>query len=141
LIIRLPCLRDEAEKLAELLAEEHRSGGRAWGDMAILCHDYTVMNACANALSRKKLPHQVRKRSGDYQPTQDTIKVMTMKVSKGLEFPIVAIPGVGSMPALGADEKEEARLFYVAATRATEKLLLTLSGDGAFGKRIELVSA
>lgn len=140
LIIRLPCLRDEAERLAELLAEEHHSGGRAWGDMAILCHDYTVMNACANALSRKKLPHQVRKRSGDYQPAQDTIKVMTMKVSKGLEFPIVAIPGVGSMPAPGADEKEEARLFYVAATRATEKLLLTLSGDGAFGKRIELVS-
>jgi superfamily I DNA/RNA helicase len=36
--------------------------------------------------------------------------------------------------------KEEARLFYVAATRATEKLLLTISGDGAFGKRFELVA-
>lgn len=141
LVIRLPCLRDEVERLAELLAEEHDSGGRAWGDMAILCHDYTVMNACASALTRRRLPHQVRKRSGDYRPAQDAIKVMTMKVSKGLEFPIVAIPGVGSMPAPGADEKEEARLFYVAATRATEKLLLTISGDGAFGKRFELVVA
>jgi len=140
LVIRLPCLRDEVERLAELLAEEHDSGGRAWGDMAILCHDYTVMNACAGALTRRRLPHQVRKRSGDYRPAQDAIKVMTMKVSKGLEFPIVAIPGVGSMPAPGADEKEEARLFYVAATRATEKLLLTISGDGAFGKRFELVA-
>jgi len=140
LVIRLPCLRDEVERLAELLAEEHDSGGRAWGDMAILCHDYTVMNACASALTRRRLPHQVRKRSGDYRPSQDAIKVMTMKVSKGLEFPIVAIPGVGSMPAPGADEKEEARLFYVAATRATEKLLLTISGDGAFGKRFDLVA-
>jgi superfamily I DNA/RNA helicase len=140
LVIRLPCLRDEVERLAELLAEEHDSGGRAWGDMAILCHDYTVMNACASALTRKRLPHQVRKRSGDYRPAQDAIKVMTMKVSKGLEFPIVAIPGVGSMPAPGADEKEEARLFYVAATRATEKLLLTISGDGAFGKKFDLVA-
>jgi hypothetical protein len=140
LVIRLPCLRDEVERLAELLAEEHDSGGRAWGDMAILCHDYTVMNACARALTRRRLPHQVRKRSGDYRPAQDAIKVMTMKVSKGLEFPIVAIPGVGSMPAPGADEKEEARLFYVAATRATEKLLLTISGDGAFGKRFDLVA-
>lgn len=140
LVIRLPCLRDEVERLAELLAEEHDSGGRAWGDMAILCHDYTVMNACASALTRRRLPHQVRKRSGDYRPAQDAIKVMTMKVSKGLEFPIVAIPGVGSMPAPGADEKEEARLFYVAATRATEKLLLTISGDGAFGKRFALVA-
>jgi hypothetical protein len=140
LVIRLPCLRDEVEHLADLLAEEHDSGGRAWGDMAILCHDYTVMNACASALTRRRLPHQVRKRSGDYRPAQDAIKVMTMKVSKGLEFPIVAIPGVGSMPAPGADEKEEARLFYVAATRATDKLLLTISGDGAFGKRFDLVA-
>lgn len=140
LVIRLPCLRDEVDRLADLLAEEHDSGGRAWGDMAILCHDYTVMNACAGALTRRRLPHQVRKRSGDYRPAQDAIKVMTMKVSKGLEFPIVAIPGVGSMPAPGADEKEEARLFYVAATRATEKLLLTISGDGAFGKRFDLVA-
>lgn len=140
LVIRLPCLRDEVERLAELLAEEHDSGGRAWGDMAILCHDYTVMNACASALTRRRLPHQVRKRSGDYRPAQDAIKVMTMKVSKGLEFPIVAIPGVGSMPAPGADEKDEARLFYVAATRATDKLLLTISGDGAFGKRFDLVA-
>jgi len=89
LVIRLPCLRDEVERLAELLAEEHDSGGRAWGDMAILCHDYTVMNACASALTRRRLPHQVRKRSGDYRPAQDAIKVMTMKVvSKGLEFAV-----------------------------------------------------
>jgi len=32
LVIRLPCLRDEVERLAELLAEEHDSGGRAWGE-------------------------------------------------------------------------------------------------------------
>jgi hypothetical protein len=43
---------------------------------------------------------------------------MTMKVSKGLEFPVVALPGVGHMPAAGEDEKEAARVFYVAATRA-----------------------
>ena len=134
-IIRLPSLREEVERIADLLAEEHHSGGRAWGDMAILCRDYTVMEACARALSHRRLPHQVRKRSGDFKPAQDAIKVMTMKVSKGLEFPFVAIPGVGAMPAPGEDEKEEARLFYVAATRATERLVLTISGDGAFGKK------
>ena len=40
----------------------------------------------------------VRKRSGDYQPGADAIQVMTMKVSKGLEFPVVALPSVGHMP-------------------------------------------
>ena len=50
---------------------------------------------------------------------------MTMKVSKGLEFPVVALPGVGHMPAAGEDEQLAARVFYVAATRAT------------FGRRLE----
>ena len=52
---------------------------------------------------------------GDYDPASDTIKVMTMKVSKGLEFPIVALPGVGHMPAAGEDETEAARVSYPAA--------------------------
>ncbi len=38
-----------------------------------------------------------------------------MKVSKGLEFPVVALAGVGYMPAKGEDEQEAARVFYVAA--------------------------
>lgn len=67
-------------------------GLEGMGDMAILCKDYKVMDACALVLAQKRLPHQVRKRSGDFQPDKDTIKVMTMKVSKGLEFPCVAIP-------------------------------------------------
>lgn len=141
LILRLPSLRDEAERIAELLADEHHGGGKAWGDMAILCRDYAVMEACAKALSHRRLPHQVRKRSGDFNPAQDVIRVMTMMVSKGLEFPVVAIPGVGAMPTPGEDEKEEARLFYVAATRATERLILTVSGDGGFAKRFDAIGA
>jgi superfamily I DNA/RNA helicase len=34
-----------------------------------------------------------------------------MKVSKGLEFPVVALPGVGRMPAKGEGEQEAARVF------------------------------
>ena len=57
-----------------------------------------------------------------------------MKVSKGLEFPVVALPGVGHMPAAGEDEKEAARVFYVAATRATQRLVITHSANGHFSK-------
>ena len=54
----------------------------------------------------RRLGHHgpVRKRSGDYQPGADAIQVMTMKVSKGLKIPVVALPGVGHMPAPGEDE-------------------------------------
>ncbi|MBK7049926.1 MAG: hypothetical protein IPH54_03590 [Rhodoferax sp.] len=51
-----------------------------------------------------------------------------MKVSKGLEFPVVALPGVGHMPAPGEVEKEAARVFYEAATRATQRLVIGVGG-------------
>jgi superfamily I DNA/RNA helicase len=56
-------------------------------------------------------------------------------VSKGLEFPVVALVGVGHMPAANQSEKDEARLFYVGATRATQRLIIGLSGDGYFATR------
>lgn len=59
-----------------------------------------------------------------------------MKVSKGLEFPVVALPGVGHMPVKGEDEQEAARVFYVAATRATQKLVVGVGGNGGFSKKI-----
>ena len=58
-----------------------------------------------------------------------------MWVSKGLEFPVVALPGVGHMPAKGEDEQETARVFYVAATRATQRLVIGVGWDGKFGER------
>ena len=81
------------------------------------------------------LPHQVRRGSGTFNPNEDTIKVLTMHACKGLEFPVVALVGVGQMPAVGQDEREEARLFYVGATRATHKLMIGVGGEGGFGKR------
>ena len=53
---------------------------------------------------QRQIPVQMRRGVGDFDPSSDTIKVMTMKVSKGLEFPVVALPGVGHMPAKGEDE-------------------------------------
>ncbi len=135
IIIKLPTLRDEAFAIADHLSQAHKEG-YAWGDMAILCADWKTMDLCASALAQRKLPHRVRKKTGEYQPGADAIQVMTMKVSKGLEFPVVALPGVGHMPAPGEDEKEAARVFYVAATRATQRLVMGTGGNGEFGRRL-----
>lgn len=78
----------------------------------------------SRTLAQRKLPVENRLGSDHFDPTSNKIKVMTMKVSKGLGFPVVALRGVGHMPAAGEDEKEAARLFYVAATRATQKMLV-----------------
>ena len=134
-IIKLPSLREEAYAIADHLSNAHQEG-HAWGDMAILCADWKTMDLCAVALHQRKLPFNVRKRTGEYNPAADAIQIMTMKVSKGLEFPVVALPGVGHMPASGEDEADAARVFYVAATRATQKLVIGVGGDGGFGKRL-----
>jgi hypothetical protein len=135
-VIRLPSLRDEARKVAELLSAAHEQGF-AWGDMAIICRRHHVMDECSAALRQRGLPHQVRKRSGDFDPAKDCITILTMHASKGLEFPVVALPGIGHMPGADDDEVEEARLFYVAATRATQSLYITVSGAGTFGLRLQ----
>jgi DNA helicase IV len=135
LFIRLPSLREEAYAIADHLSAAHQEG-HAWGDMAILCRDWNTMDLCAAALRQRQLPHHVRKKAGDFKPGSDTIQIMTMHVSKGLEFPVVALPGVGHMPAQGEHEVEAARVFYVAATRATHRLMIGVGGDGGFGRRL-----
>lgn len=63
---------------------------------------------------------------------QDAVRLMTIHAAKGLEFPYVFICGMeeGLFPHerlddTGIDHEEERRLFYVALTRASEKIFLT----------------
>lgn len=134
LIVRLPDLRSESRRIAELLLDAHQQG-HAWGDMAVLCRRYEVMELCAQALEFRRVPHQLRKSGSRFDSAADRVTVMTMHASKGLEFPVVALPGVGLMPEKGEDPREEAKVFYVAATRATQRLIVSLSGEGGFSTR------
>jgi len=67
-----------------------------------------------------------------YAPEIEKVSLMTMHASKGLEFPVVFVAGCEEMliPHRKPDSKEndlreERRLFYVAMTRAMERLYLT----------------
>lgn len=69
------------------------------------------------------------------------VNIMTCHKSKGLEFPIVFIPGVqvGVFPNdyfvhSKEDVESERRLFYVSMTRAIDKLYLTCYADPFCGK-------
>ena len=64
----------------------------------------------------------------DKNPNADTVSLMTIHSSKGLEFPIVFIVGLEenlfpSQLSLNSrsELEEERRLFYVAVTRAEKK--------------------
>ncbi|MBO9649620.1 MAG: ATP-binding domain-containing protein [Variovorax sp.] len=129
LVIDLPSPREQADRIADLMASAHNEG-HTRGDMAVLCRSWALMDECSRALSRRRLPHKVRKGAHDFDPLADTIKVMTLHASKGLEFPVVAVmgarqPEAGSEAGVADDEaREEMRLFYVGATRATSRLIV-----------------
>lgn len=125
IVINLPSLPERAAKVAELLADQHAQG-HAWGEMAVLCRDWDSMEICSRALTRKGLPHRVRKKSGDFKPQDNTIKVMTMHASKGLEWPVVAVLTSNAKDDLSQEDLEmESKLAYVAATRSTRKVIYT----------------
>ena len=48
-----------------------------------------------------------------------------MQSSKGLEFPVVFLPCLDSMPAPSQEVGSEAKLLYVAMTRAIERIHMT----------------
>ena len=71
--------------------------------------------------------------NGDDQNDKGKVNLMTIHASKGLEFPVTFIAGAeeGLIPHARSVEEndgnveEERRLFYVAITRAREKLLIS----------------
>jgi len=66
----------------------------------------------------------------DKDHSDNKVSLMTIHAAKGLEFPIVFITGLEERlfplsPDEPADLEEERRLFYVAITRAQEKLFIS----------------
>ncbi|MEA3121218.1 MAG: hypothetical protein QOH33_764, partial [Paraburkholderia sp.] len=135
-LVKLPSMKDEATEVARRMMDAHQKGV-AWQDMAIVYRTWAVGQLCVDALARAKIPHQWQQRDKkSWSPTADTVTVLTMHASKGLEYPFVAIPGIGALSSDEAQLEHEARLFYIAATRATHQLLVTGSGESLFVKKL-----
>ena len=71
--------------------------------------------------------------NGEDENDRGKVNLMTIHASKGLEFPVVfiagaeegLIPHARSVEENGGDVEEERRLFYVAITRARNKLIIS----------------
>ena len=82
--------------------------------------------------------------TGDDGDDRDRVSLMTVHCAKGLEYPFVFVTGVEKdiFPSISAQTpqeiEEERRLFYVAATRAKERLVITHAQQRyRFGRRSE----
>ncbi len=130
----------EARYIANLLRKLHEMRAMAWEDMCVLyCHNW-MGKAIAQALHDGGVPFSWLKDSMSKRRlnvSEPTVKVLTMHSSKGLEFATVVTCGVGSLGLDEASQQEDAKLLYVAMTRATENLLITSSKVSPFAEKLQ----
>jgi hypothetical protein len=131
---------EEARYITSIFKRLHVERGLAWSEMCVLyCHKW-MGKAISDHMARASVPHTWLRDSASkrqFSASEDSVKIITMHSSKGLEFSTVATCGVGS---LGNDEErleDHAKLLYVAMTRATENLLLTSSKASPFSVKLE----
>ncbi len=136
-IVRLRSLKAEAAHVAEQFKHKHVSG-TPWNQMAILYSARFIAEELTAELASQRVPFEWMndRTSKRFDPRSDSVKVITLHSSKGLEFPIVAIIGLGFMPYNETEATDEARLLYVGMTRATEELLMTASRDSTFAVKL-----
>ncbi|MDZ8069009.1 MAG: 3'-5' exonuclease [Nostoc sp. DedQUE08] len=142
-LIRLPSFKHEVDYLAGRVQQLHERD-IPWNEIAIIYRSKFMGDRIYNHFQQAQIPIEwvnANSESRNYHLDEQSIKLITMHSSKGLEFPVVLIPGIGFMPdqyGHGTPE-EEARLLYVAMTRAIEQLILTSDRPSEFTSRLETV--
>ena len=115
-VINLPSLKEEAEFVVKRLKDAHRAG-TPWREMAVIYREYER----DAKLIRKLLPAHgiplVYFKDATYAADEDKVTLITMHSCKGLEYPLVVIPGADRIKSAGELAPQEAKLLYVAMTR------------------------
>lgn len=136
LLLDLPNFGAEVRYIAQRLLEL-QDKGRAWKDMAVIYRSGFMGDRLAQTLGEAGIPcASLTHVRDEHEISKDSVKLVTMHSSKGLEFPVVFIPGLGYMPGRDRDEKDEARLLYVAMTRAMDELVLSGHQQSFFMKKM-----
>ncbi len=122
LLVKLPTSREEANEIAKRLKEAHDKG-IPWRDMAVLYWDGTDRQALFEAFRAHKI-YVLGKKTLDFEKDEDKVRFLTIKSSKGLEFPMVGIMG-GRIIEQAKTDADAAKQLYVGMTRATSLLVMT----------------
>lgn len=130
-LIRMPTLPQEVRCIAGRL-QQLNAEGTPWRDMAVLHRNNRIGAQVVASLTSAGIPNRwVGRGIGQkaLDAGEDSVKVLTFHSSKGLEFPVIAIPDVRRPRGEPDRVKEETRLLYVAMTRAIDRLILTGSEE------------
>lgn len=138
-LIRCEADWQEWDCIVSRIADEHGQG-RALSDIAVIYRSVDQARRAEQALKNAGIATasaaSATGKTGLYDAT-DSVKIVSMHSSKGLEFGMVLIPGLGEMPKKGEPEADEARLLYVAMTRAIDRLVMTYREHSDFTRRVQ----
>lgn len=129
----------EAEAIAVQI-ETARDEGCELDRIAVIWRHWNHAEAVASVLASRGIPFVWAKDSASKDRLFDgspSVKLVSMHSSKGLEFERVFIPAVDTMPGMEADSAAEAKLLYVAMTRAMDRLVVTCAGESSFCAQVE----
>lgn len=137
LLVRLPSLSQEAEYITQRLIDLNEEG-TPFREMAVVYRAPFVGERIAEALARRGIPcHWLQKPAKASSPQgTEGVRFVTMHSSKGLEFPVVAIPSVGAI-SQDYNLENELRVTYVGMTRAMDRLLMTYNRTTPLTERLE----
>lgn len=126
----------EAHAIAEWLGARHRAG-YTWPQMAVLYPEHQIGERFARVFAGHGIPLDVAKTNRNrVTVARAAVRLLSMHTAKGLEFPCVAIGGLGALGRHGGAIEDDVRLTYVAITRATHEACLTYSRTSPLVERL-----
>lgn len=127
--------REEAATISRELQRLHAQG-TPWREMGVVYTTRFVAEEVARAFEEADVPFEWLKdaQSKNFDPERDCVRVMTAQSSKGLQYKVGVVAGAGYWP--WNNESDEARLMYVAMTRAVDDLVITSSKKSVFSERL-----
>lgn len=108
-------------------------------DIAVLYATSAQGAKLSRRLQKEGIPHQwlgTRQHKMNYDSEADSMALMTIHSSKGLEFERVVMIGVGQMDDSEEERAQSARIIYVGMTRARKYLVMASSGGNTFVSQI-----
>ena len=123
------------------------SQGRPWSDMCMLVTQKFMVGPVAGSLKRDGVPFEVvnSHTALGIDLSTDTVKVLTVHSSKGLEFGVVCLIGLEQLKdpgESGLDQEElegrerSSRLCLVGPTRARDMLFISYTKNSVFLERL-----
>ncbi|RTZ74094.1 MAG: DNA helicase II [Gammaproteobacteria bacterium] len=131
---------DEEVAYALACIRKWRGDGVALRDIAVLCASGQLSRAVTSALREEGIDCLWlgdRRHKAAYDPGQDRVTVSSIYSSKGLEFDRVILLGTGELGQAEDNQEDQARLLYVAMTRARECLLMIASIRSPFVEQLQ----